>query len=97
MFEPNIYSLLYILRYIADNYFPKCTSGVVNFLIFFPPRPPLVSVHSSTLLRIFHVCNLKGPLPYHTFCMFDPNIFNFHTTKVTDNHFPKDKTVFQLS
>ncbi|KAF7643745.1 hypothetical protein LDENG_00234320, partial [Lucifuga dentata] len=29
--------------------------------------------------------------------MFEPHIFNFHTCYVTDNHFPKDKTVFQLS
>ncbi|KAF7647769.1 hypothetical protein LDENG_00167040 [Lucifuga dentata] len=37
---------------------------------------------------------LKGP--YHPFCMFEPDIFNFHTCYVTDNHFPKDKTIFQL-
>ncbi|KAF7644538.1 hypothetical protein LDENG_00220490 [Lucifuga dentata] len=38
---------------------------------------------------------LKGP--YQPFCMFEPNTFSFHTCYVTDNHFPKDKTVFQLS
>ncbi|KAF7642280.1 hypothetical protein LDENG_00260850 [Lucifuga dentata] len=38
---------------------------------------------------------VKGP--YHPFCMFEPNMFSFHTYYVTDNHFPKDKTVFQLS
>ncbi|KAF7644833.1 hypothetical protein LDENG_00214930 [Lucifuga dentata] len=31
------------------------------------------------------------------FYMFEPNIFSFHTCYVTDNHSPKDKTVFQLS
>ncbi|KAF7646411.1 hypothetical protein LDENG_00188290, partial [Lucifuga dentata] len=35
--------------------------------------------------------------PYHPFCMFEPNIFNFHTCYVTDNHFPKDKIRLQLS
>ncbi|KAF7642443.1 hypothetical protein LDENG_00257680 [Lucifuga dentata] len=38
---------------------------------------------------------VKGP--YHPFSMFEPNIFSFHTCYVTDNHFPKDKTIFQLS
>ncbi|KAF7644382.1 hypothetical protein LDENG_00222850 [Lucifuga dentata] len=45
------------------------------------------------ILRLVIECN--GP--YHPFCMFEPNIFNFHTCYVTDNHFPKDKTIFQLS
>ncbi|KAF7644843.1 hypothetical protein LDENG_00214610, partial [Lucifuga dentata] len=26
---------------------------------------------------------VKGP--YHPFCMFEPDIFNFHTRNVTDN------------
>ncbi|KAF7642373.1 hypothetical protein LDENG_00259190 [Lucifuga dentata] len=29
--------------------------------------------------------------------MFESNIFSFHTCYVTDNHFPKNKTVFQFS
>ncbi|KAF7648414.1 hypothetical protein LDENG_00157280, partial [Lucifuga dentata] len=33
---------------------------------------------------------LKGP--YHLSCMFEPNIFNFHTCDVTNNHFPKHTT-----
>ncbi|KAF7641619.1 hypothetical protein LDENG_00276050 [Lucifuga dentata] len=37
------------------------------------------------------------PSAYHPFCMFEPNIFNFHTCYITDNHFPKDKTIFQFS
>ncbi|KAF7643509.1 hypothetical protein LDENG_00238140 [Lucifuga dentata] len=53
--------------------------------------------------NIFHTINFfqvgRCCLKDHTthFCMFEPNIFNFHTCNVTDNHFPKDKTVFQLS
>ncbi|KAF7644694.1 hypothetical protein LDENG_00217430 [Lucifuga dentata] len=31
---------------------------------------------------------VKGP--YRLFCMFEPDIFNFHT--FTDNHFPKHTT-----
>ncbi|KAF7646251.1 hypothetical protein LDENG_00190900 [Lucifuga dentata] len=43
--------------------------------------------------KFFYFClfvTLKGP--YHPFCMFEPNIFNFHTRNVTDNHFPKHTT-----
>ncbi|KAF7646182.1 hypothetical protein LDENG_00192000 [Lucifuga dentata] len=29
---------------------------------------------------------------YRPFCMFEPNIFNFHTLNITDNHFPKHTT-----
>ncbi|KAF7664887.1 hypothetical protein LDENG_00162570, partial [Lucifuga dentata] len=29
---------------------------------------------------------------YHPFCIFEPNIFYFHTCKITDNHFPKQTT-----
>ncbi|KAF7667060.1 hypothetical protein LDENG_00082100 [Lucifuga dentata] len=49
-----------------------------------------MQIHGRNIYFLF-----KGP--YHPFCMFEPNIFNFHTCYVTDNHSPKDKTVFQLS
>ncbi|KAF7643529.1 hypothetical protein LDENG_00237820 [Lucifuga dentata] len=54
-------------------------------------------LHPTGFLGIWvkQYMNLKGP--YHPFCMFEPNIFSFHTCYITDNHFPKDKTVFQLS
>ncbi|KAF7643218.1 hypothetical protein LDENG_00243300 [Lucifuga dentata] len=32
----------------------------------------------------------KGP--YHPFCIFEPNIFNFHRCYVRDNHFQKHTT-----
>ncbi|KAF7641834.1 hypothetical protein LDENG_00270830 [Lucifuga dentata] len=51
-----------------------------------PPVCPLSSEYLTSVER-----------PYHPFCMFEPNIFSVHTCYVTDNHFPKDKTVFQLS
>ncbi|KAF7668208.1 hypothetical protein LDENG_00028570 [Lucifuga dentata] len=41
-------------------------------------------------LRAMRSLFFKGP--YHPFCMFEPNIFNFHTCNVTDNHFPKHTT-----
>ncbi|KAF7650014.1 hypothetical protein LDENG_00132970 [Lucifuga dentata] len=36
------------------------------------------------------VTHLKAP--YQPFCMFEPNIFSFHTCNFTDNHFPKHAT-----
>ncbi|KAF7645224.1 hypothetical protein LDENG_00208100 [Lucifuga dentata] len=50
-------------------------------------------------IRLKHAKWWYAPLslPIPRFCMFEPNIFSFHTCYVTDNHFPKDKTVFQLS
>ncbi|KAF7644951.1 hypothetical protein LDENG_00213160 [Lucifuga dentata] len=53
------------------------------------------AAHVSSLLHAVTNNFIKGP--YRPFCMFEPNIFTFHTCNVTDNHFPKDKIVFQLS
>ncbi|KAF7652134.1 hypothetical protein LDENG_00100880 [Lucifuga dentata] len=54
---------------------------------------------AQTLITLHAIPNMSSPLKglYRPFCMFEPNIFNFHTCYVTDKHFPKDKTVFQLS
>ncbi|KAF7643459.1 hypothetical protein LDENG_00239220 [Lucifuga dentata] len=60
-------------------------------LFFLPSR--LLEMYLKE--RSLFDAGIKGP--YHSFCMFEPNIFNFHTCYVTDNHFPKDKTVFQFS
>ncbi|KAF7652081.1 hypothetical protein LDENG_00102030 [Lucifuga dentata] len=50
----------------------------------------------------YKIAVFKGPC--HPFCMFEPNIFNFHIHNVTDNHFPKHtigmmnlKMIFLLS
>ncbi|KAF7641733.1 hypothetical protein LDENG_00273650 [Lucifuga dentata] len=46
-------SLIYsIFIRVTDNYFPKHTTGNSELKMFFlPSRPPLVSVHSGTLLK----------------------------------------------
>ncbi|KAF7657971.1 hypothetical protein LDENG_00019860 [Lucifuga dentata] len=50
---------------------------------------------ADQMLLVILRSRFKGP--YRPFCMFEPNIFSFHTCYVTDSHFPKDETVFQLS
>ncbi|KAF7641047.1 hypothetical protein LDENG_00297910 [Lucifuga dentata] len=69
--------------------FSKTLNRILGFSIL--PKSPNLSKSYVQL----HVGHVEGP--YHRFCMFEPNIFNFHTCYVTNNHFPKDKTVFQLS
>ncbi|KAF7646660.1 hypothetical protein LDENG_00184180 [Lucifuga dentata] len=46
----------------------------------------------SNVTCIWVVYIWKGKGPYYPICMFEPNIFNFHTYNVTDNHFPKHTT-----
>ncbi|KAF7645363.1 hypothetical protein LDENG_00205910 [Lucifuga dentata] len=53
----------------------------------------VVCVQCTGVQKLSFVCShlfINGP--YHSFCMFEPNIFNFHTCNITDNHFPKHTT-----
>ncbi|KAF7646544.1 hypothetical protein LDENG_00185810 [Lucifuga dentata] len=49
-------------------------------------------------LRMCHSVHDDSFLKDHTTdFVFEPNMLNFHTCYITDNHFPKDKTVFKFS
>ncbi|KAF7667152.1 hypothetical protein LDENG_00074050 [Lucifuga dentata] len=50
MFEPNIFN--FRTHKVTDNHFPKHSTEKVNLNFFsLTSRPPLVSVHSGTLLK----------------------------------------------
>ncbi|KAF7643954.1 hypothetical protein LDENG_00230510 [Lucifuga dentata] len=48
------------------------------------------TAHVGTFRDTQIIITFKGP--YHPFCKFEPNIFNFYTCNITDNHFPKHTT-----
>ncbi|KAF7650122.1 hypothetical protein LDENG_00130980 [Lucifuga dentata] len=59
-------------------------------LYFFFPKYFYCDLKPMASTNKYKVFGLKGP--YRPFCMFEPNIFNFHTRNVTDNHFLKHTT-----
>ncbi|KAF7644174.1 hypothetical protein LDENG_00226460 [Lucifuga dentata] len=57
----------------------------------------LVCIYTTCLYAKFRL-NSDFPVTkffkgsYWPFCMFEPDIFNFHTCNITDNHFPEHTT-----
>ncbi|KAF7641197.1 hypothetical protein LDENG_00289370, partial [Lucifuga dentata] len=60
-----------------------------------PPSPHTLREQVFYLCFISNICpTVWNNLKDHTthFACLSPNIFNFHTCNVTDNHFPKHTT-----